>query len=55
MTECARCGREIEFSFVAYDGLSMWQDPTGWLTCEEFIEWDDEGEFRLAHTPEEEA
>jgi hypothetical protein len=30
----------------------MWQDPDGYVTCEDFIEWDRDGEFRPAHTPE---
>lgn len=50
--ECTRCGRDIELSEIAFDGTLMWQDSVGYVTCEEFIESDGDGEFRPAHTIE---
>ena len=51
--ECIRCGRDIKFVFVADDGTRLYEDPDGLQTCEDFIDWDKDGEFRPAHTPEE--
>lgn len=48
--ECTRCGRDVKFSFTADDGTLMYMDPSGYLTCEEFIEWDEDNELRPAHT-----
>ena len=46
---CARCGEDVTFSFIADDGARLYEGPDGWLTCTDFIEHDDHGEYRPVH------